>query len=104
MTETKNEYRPATYGVLEPGLQAAIHLLDRERRNEVRAGEAADAQDLSTKAQTHVVNAMGYKLAIDLLTEQVERLRVMASVESYTIEDEPPEKGPNLYADPKSAA
>lgn len=63
------------YGMLEPGLQAAIHLLEREARNEVSEGELADARDDQITARSCAVNVMGYRKSIDLLKEQMTRLK-----------------------------
>lgn len=69
------EQRGITYETLEPGLLAAIELLQRELANERSAGEAADAQDQHVAAQTHAVCAMSCKYAIELLQEQTKRLK-----------------------------
>lgn len=62
------------YGVLEPGLKAALDLLERERRNEVCMSGTADGMD-NTTAYYHAHNAKAYQLAKDLLQEQMERLK-----------------------------
>jgi len=54
------------YGVLEPGLKAALDLLERERRNEVSMSDAS---------YYHAHNAKAYQLAQKLLKEQMERLK-----------------------------
>lgn len=86
MTEQRAEYRPTTYGTLEPGLQAAIDLLERERLNELNRshhrashGEAEDAAKLEAVAE-------GYAKAIELLKEQRVRLRTPVGSDSYVIQ------------------
>jgi len=69
------------YGTLELGLQAAIHLLEREARNEKNAGELADARDDQITARSCAVNALGYRKGIDLLKEQMARLKAGAGSE-----------------------
>ena len=83
MTDPKVSYpfhpspeRPAlSYGVLEPGLQASIDLLTREALNEKNAGELADGRDAAIEALEHAHHFQAYQTAIDLLTEQMERLK-----------------------------
>lgn len=63
------------YGVLEPGLKAALDLLERERRNEVSMSGVLDAEDETAAAHYHAHNAKAYQLAQELLKEQMERLK-----------------------------
>lgn len=67
--------QPQGYGVLEPGLQAAIDLLEREIRNESSASDLADAQDDIAEAMTRAQNVHAYRVALDLLREQMVRLQ-----------------------------
>ena len=63
-----------TYGMLEPGLQAAIDLLDREVRNEESNSAIADGNDEEVDAKTCAHHAWAYRQAITLLQEQMQRL------------------------------
>ena len=65
---------PVSYGALEPGLRAAIDLLEREAKNETSAGEIADAREDGAEALKHAHNARAYALAQLLLCEQMVRL------------------------------
>jgi hypothetical protein len=65
---------PVTYRMLEPGMQAAIDLLDRELCNEKSAGEAEERQGRYVTARIHAINAVGYRAGISLLREQMGRL------------------------------
>jgi hypothetical protein len=62
------------YGVLEPGLKAAIDLLTREALNEKSSGEQADARDHTVTALECAHRFQAYQTAIELLTEQMARL------------------------------
>ena len=62
------------YGVLEPGLKAAVDLLEREIRNESSVSELADARDDTAEAMTRAQNARAYRMAQALLKEQMVRL------------------------------
>ena len=63
------------YGVLEPGLKAAIDLLTREALNEKNAGELADGRDAAIEALEHAHHYQAYMTAIELLQEQMARLK-----------------------------
>lgn len=63
------------YGVLEPGLQAAIDLLEREIRNSQVAGELADGRDDTAEAHYHAFYLKAYQKAQELLREQMTRLK-----------------------------
>jgi len=63
-----------TYGILEPGLQAAIDLLEREARNEESNSAIADGRDDEVDAKTCAHHAWAYRQAIKLLVEQRGRL------------------------------
>jgi len=83
MTDPKVSYpfppspeRPAlSYGVLEPGFQAAIDLLKREALNEKSAGEIAEGKDAIAAAMEHAHHYQAYLTAIELLQEQMARLK-----------------------------
>lgn len=64
-----------TFTVLEPGLQAAIDLLKREALNEKSAGEIAEGKDAIAAAMEHAHHYQAYMTAIELLVEQIRRLR-----------------------------
>ena len=69
--------RPAlSYGVLEPGLQAAVDLLEREIQNESSAGELADVREEAAVAMSHAHNVRAFTMARDLLQEQMVRLKM----------------------------
>jgi NAD(P)H-dependent FMN reductase len=63
------------YGVLEPGLKAAIDLLEREAQNEKSAMYLADTRGSATTALAHEHHYQAYQTAIELLQEQMERLK-----------------------------
>jgi len=63
------------YGVLEPGLKAAIDLLTREALNAKSAGEIAEGKDAIVAAMEHAHNYQAYMTAIKLLQEQMDRLK-----------------------------
>ena len=65
----------ATYVVLEPGLQAAIDLLEREIRNDAMASDLADARDDAAEAMTRAQNVRAYRMSQALLKEQMLRLQ-----------------------------
>ena len=69
------EHPALSYGVLEPGLQAAIDLLEREIRNEHSASEVADAREEPAAAMMHAHNKNAYRIAKELLQEQMARLK-----------------------------
>jgi hypothetical protein len=60
--------------LLEPGLKAAVDLLEREIRNETTASDLADARDDTVEAMTHAQNVRAYRMAQALLVEQMARL------------------------------
>lgn len=70
---------PLTYGVLEPGLQAAVDLLRREALNEQKAGEILESQDKIPGALEHAANFQAYTRSIALLNEQMDRLKAVST-------------------------
>ena len=67
--------RLLSWGVLAPGMQAAIDLLTREADTERVAGDIAEGKDLIAEAMEHAHHFQAYHTAIELLTEQMERLK-----------------------------
>lgn len=65
---------PPRCGVLMPGLQAAIDLLEREIINETAASDLADGADKVSDALAHGRNVRAFRLAQALLREQMARL------------------------------
>ena len=72
---TSTERTALSYGVLEPGLQASIDLLTREALNEKSAGEIAEGKDAIAVAMEHAHHYQAYMTAIELLQEQMARLK-----------------------------
>ena len=68
-----------TYETLEPGLQAAMELLEREARNEESNSSIADGKDDEVDAKTCAHYAWAYRQAIKLLQEQRSRLSAYPS-------------------------
>jgi len=69
-----------TYETLEPGLQAAMDLLEWEARNEESNSSIADGKDDEVDAKTCAHYAWAYRQAIKLLQEQRSRLSAYPSM------------------------
>jgi len=75
MTEWHSEYQPQSYADLEPGLRAALDLLDQEIRVERDAGDRADAREDKGSAFEHARNVKALAMAREIIREQRDRLR-----------------------------